>query len=94
MAIARALVANPQVILADEPTGNLSSRQGEEILQILQELNDSGITVVMVTHEPHVGRHSKRIVYIRDGCVTSDEPVAERMIAARVLSETHEEVRG
>ena len=91
VAIARALVANPQLILADEPTGNLSSRQGEEILQIFQELNDSGITVIMVTHEPDVARHAKRVVFVRDGRVTSDENVPERIVAAQVIRDMQEE---
>lgn len=91
VAIARALVANPQLILADEPTGNLSSRQGEEILKIFQELNESGISVVMVTHEPEVGRHAKRIIFVRDGRVVSDEPVTDHVLAADILREMPEE---
>lgn len=93
VAIARALVTNPQLILADEPTGNLSSRQGEEILQIFQELNDSGITVIMVTHEPDVGHHAKRIIYVRDGIVTSDDRVPQQVIAAQVIHDMQEEAR-
>jgi len=92
VAIARALVSNPQLILADEPTGNLSSRQGEEILQIFQELNESGITVVMVTHEPDIGRHCKRVILVRDGLVTNDEKVDEPLVAAQILRDMPEEI--
>ncbi|WP_184200389.1 ATP-binding cassette domain-containing protein [Armatimonas rosea] len=86
VAIARALASQPRLILADEPTGNLSSLQSEEIMQIFQELNDEGKTVVMVTHEPDIGQHCKRIVSIRDGNVVEDEPVRERLHATEVLA--------
>ena len=86
VAIARALAAEPRLILADEPTGNLASLQSEEIMQIFQELNDDGITLVMVTHEPEIGRHCKRTVQIRDGRVVEDEPVPDRLRAADVLA--------
>jgi putative ABC transport system ATP-binding protein len=92
VAIARALVEQPQLILADEPTGNLATRQGEEILQIFQELNDAGITVVMVTHEPDVGQHAKRIIFVRDGRVLHDEPVTLRLQASEVLPTLPKEV--
>ena len=91
VAIARALVETPQIILADEPTGNLATRQGEEILLIFQELNDTGITVVMVTHEPDVGQHAKRIIHMRDGRVISDEEVTKRLVAAELLAVLPEE---
>jgi putative ABC transport system ATP-binding protein len=91
VAVARALVASPQLILADEPTGNLASRQGEEILQIFQELNDTGITVVMVTHEPDVGRHAKRVIHTHDGRVVGDEVVKDPLVAATVLKDMPEE---
>jgi putative ABC transport system ATP-binding protein len=75
VAIARALLNDPSIILADEPTGNLDSRSSAEILSIFQRLNDQGKTVVMVTHEPDVAEHCKRIVRMRDGVVSGDELV-------------------
>jgi putative ABC transport system ATP-binding protein len=78
VAIARALLNDPAIILADEPTGNLDSRSTAEILAIFQRLNDEGRTVVMVTHEPDVAEHCRRIVRMRDGAVSSDEPVVRQ----------------
>ena len=76
--IARALVKEPSILLADEPTGNLDSRSSEEIMAILQGLNrDEGITVIIVTHEPDIAEHTRRIVSMRDGLIVSQEPVAE-----------------
>ncbi len=75
--IARALVKQPAILLADEPTGNLDSRSSEEIIGILQALNrDEGITVIIVTHEPDIAEHTRRVVSMRDGLVISDEAVA------------------
>src|SRR5438067_5934405 len=87
VAIARALATDPRLILADEPTGNLASVQSEEIMQIFQELNEEGGTVVMVTHEHDIGQHCKRMVHIKDGQVLDDEPVHQRMLAVNVLEE-------
>jgi putative ABC transport system ATP-binding protein len=86
VAIARALVNKPSILLADEPTGNLDSRTSVEIMQVLQELNDQGLTIVMVTHEPDIAQFTKRIVTFRDGKIRRDEPVSTRQNAASVLA--------
>ncbi|MEK6691839.1 MAG: ABC transporter ATP-binding protein [Nitrospirota bacterium] len=74
-AIARALVNDPAIILADEPTGNLDSISGREIITTFMKLHDRGRTVVIITHDRDIALHSKRIIHIRDGMVTKDEPV-------------------
>lgn len=78
VAIARSMINNPKILLADEPTGNLDSKSTEEILQIFKKLNDSGVTIIMVTHEEDVAEHTKRIVRLKDGIINSDTPVIER----------------
>ncbi|MGQ9632267.1 MAG: ABC transporter ATP-binding protein [bacterium] len=75
VAIARALVNNPSILFADEPTGNLDSRTGEEIMGIFQELNRRGATILLVTHEMDIAMHARRIVHIRDGRIVGDEIV-------------------
>jgi putative ABC transport system ATP-binding protein len=75
VAIARALVTQPDVLFADEPTGNLDSRTSLEIIDIMQKLNEEGLTVLMVTHEPDIARFSERIVTLRDGLIRSDRNI-------------------
>ena len=87
VAIARALVTGPALILADEPTGNLDSRTSIEVMALFQSLNDKGITIVLVTHEPDVAIYAKRIVEVRDGNIRRDEAVKNRRNAAADLEE-------
>lgn len=67
VAIARAIVNNPKLLLADEPTGALDTKSGDQVMELFKELNDDGVTIVMITHEPDIARCAKRIMYIRDG---------------------------
>ena len=90
VAIARALVTEPALILADEPTGNLDSRTSVEVMALFQELNEQGITIVVVTHEPDIAAYTKRIVEVRDGRIRRDEPVRNRRSAASDLEREQE----
>ena len=83
VAIARSLVNNPAILLADEPTGNLDSKTSEEVMAIFQELNDEGKTVVLITHDQDLSEYAKRVVMFRDGKILSDVPVTKRRLAAR-----------
>jgi putative ABC transport system ATP-binding protein len=85
VAVARALVNRPSILLADEPTGNLDSRTSVEIMEILQDLNDKGLTIVLVTHEHDIAQFAKRVLVFRDGKIRKDEPVRHRPRAAEVL---------
>ncbi|HEY6929787.1 MAG TPA: ABC transporter ATP-binding protein [Thermoanaerobaculia bacterium] len=85
VAIARALVNRPSILLADEPTGNLDSRTSVEIMEIFQTLNDQGLTIVLVTHEPDIAQFARRVLVFKDGRVRKDEPVRHRPRAAEVL---------
>ncbi len=87
VAIARAIVSEPKLILADEPTGNLATLQSEEIMEIFQQLNDDGATVVMVTHEEDIGRHCKRRAIMRDGQLVEDDLVQDRILASDLIKE-------
>ena len=84
VAIARALITGPPIILADEPTGNLDTRTSAEVIAILQELNDQGETVLLITHEADIAHYAKRIIAMRDGKIVKDEPIAQvRAVAAQ-----------
>jgi putative ABC transport system ATP-binding protein len=85
VAVARALVNRPSILLADEPTGNLDSRTSVEIMEVFQNLNDRGLTIVMVTHEHDVAQFAKRVMVFRDGKIRKDEPVINGPRASEVL---------
>ncbi len=82
VAIARALVNNPKIIFADEPTGNLDSKSGKIVMEILQELNEKkGHTIILITHETYTAEHAQRIIHIKDGLIDSDRLVENRLDA-------------
>lgn len=80
VAIARSLVMDPTIILADEPTGNLASAQSQEIMQIFQNLNEAGHTILMITHEPELAQRCKRIITLRDGKIVSDKKIKQKKL--------------
>ena len=86
VAIARALINKPSIILADEPTGNLDSITGEEIMAIFQKLNKEGKTIILVTHELSIAQHTQRIIYLRDGIITNQEKIANPIDAEEKLA--------
>jgi len=92
VAIARALINDPQVLLADEPTGNLDSRTSIDIMSIFQRLNDQGITVIMVTHEPDIAAYTKRNIVMKDGRIRSDDLVVNRLNGEEELAKLGEEI--
>jgi putative ABC transport system ATP-binding protein len=83
--VARALVNCPSILLADEPTGNLDSRTSVEIMEILQNLNDKGLTIVLVTHEDDIAQFARRVLVFRDGQIRKDDPILSRPRASEVL---------
>ena len=85
VAIARALVNQPSILLADEPTGNLDSRTAVEIMEVFQQLNQGGLTIVLVTHEPDIAQFAKRSIHFRDGKIRRDERNRNQPVAAEVL---------
>ena len=90
VAIARALVNRPALLLADEPTGNLDSHTSIEVMSIFQELNEQGLTVLLVTHEADIAEHAKRVVTFKDGLVLSDVPLGRRRLARDALQAAQE----
>jgi putative ABC transport system ATP-binding protein len=93
VAIARALVNEPSLILADEPTGNLDSKMSVEVFSLFQQLNDEGITIVLVTHERDFAKFAKRIVELKDGVVIKDNIINDRLIGTEELKKIHESVQ-
>jgi putative ABC transport system ATP-binding protein len=87
VAIARALVNQPSIVLADEPTGNLDSMTSIDVMTVFQELNEQGITIVLVTHEPAIAQYAKRIVTLRDGIITQDSAIRKRRRALHDLQQ-------
>jgi len=90
VAIARSLVNDPHLILGDEPTGNLDSRTSVEVMGIFQELNEQGLTVLLVTHEPDIAEHARRVVTFKDGLLLSDVSLTRRRLARDELAQPEE----
>lgn len=91
VAIARSLVTEPVLLLADEPTGNLDSRTGNEIMALMQHLNeDDGLTIILVTHEPEISQFARRVIAVKDGLIASDEPNHNYLVAAKFLKDDAE----
>jgi putative ABC transport system ATP-binding protein len=82
VAIARALVNKPAILLADEPTGALDSKTGDEVMTLFDELHEQGLTIIMVTHEPHVAQHAQRVVTLSDGHIVSDKKNGHKLITS------------
>ena len=93
VAIARAIVMGPKIIFADEPTGNLDSKTSAEIMRLIQELSASGITVVLVTHEPNIAEYASRVIVLKDGRLLSDEPHTQRANCSLLTEHTRETIR-
>lgn len=83
VAIARSLVMDPSLLMADEPTGNIASAQAEEIMAIFQKINDEGNTIVMITHEPDIAEHAKRIILIKDGKIVKDSTTHQQRLVTK-----------
>ncbi len=84
VAIARGLAMNPSILLADEPTGNIASVQAEEVMNIFRKLNEEGHTIIMITHEPDIASHAKRIIHIKDGKIVKDEKNGHKLKAKTI----------
>ncbi len=91
MAIARALINQPSVVLADEPTGNLDSLTSIDVMALFQELNTQGITIVLVTHEPDIAQYAKRLVTLRDGMIIQDNGIKKRRNAVHDVQKVRRE---
>ena len=90
VAIARALVNNPSIVLADEPTGNLDSKTSVEVFNLFQELNEQGITIILVTHEKDFAKYAQRIIKLKDGLIYQDIKLIDRQFAKDDLDKLHE----